>query len=116
MGRITPSFRQLYFERLDKLKKHYVGLLRDPAHRNAFQLLLREAWDREHAAMSNAEIPFVLDALNLTASVHIKAEIITLKQRLEESQHIVRKLEEKLKVLEERKSTEYTGAEADFNI
>ena len=116
MGRITPSFRQLYFERLDKLKKYYVGLLRDPAHRNAFQLLLREAWDREHAAMSNAEIPFVLDALNLTANVHIKAEIITLKQRLEESQLVVRKLEEKLKVLEKRKSTEYTGVKVDSNI
>ncbi|MGH9920673.1 MAG: hypothetical protein ACRD6W_17610 [Nitrososphaerales archaeon] len=82
MGRITPNFRQTYQELLDKLRKNYVAMLRDPRHKAAFESLLMEAWDSEHAAMSNSESPLVLDALNLTANVHNKSEIDELKERL----------------------------------
>ncbi len=82
MGRITPTFRQTYQELLEKLRKNYVAMLRDPRHREAFESLLMEAWDREHAAMSNSELPLVLDALNLTANIHNKSEVEELKERL----------------------------------
>jgi len=69
MGRITPPFRQSCIDLLERLRKNYAGMLRDAQNREAFELLLREAWDREHAAMANAEAPLVIDALNLTANV-----------------------------------------------
>lgn len=75
MGRITPSFRQSYQELLDKLRKNYVELLRDTDHKENFDRLVKEAWDREYAAMSNAELPLVLDTLNLTANVPIKVKL-----------------------------------------
>jgi hypothetical protein len=84
MGRVTPSFRQTYQELLERLRKNYVEMLRDEGHREAFDALLREAWDREHAAMANSELPLVLDALNLTANLHNQSEIQRLKRRLDE--------------------------------
>jgi len=84
MGRVTPSFRQTYQEFLERIRKNYVEMLRDEGHREAFDALLREAWDREHAAMANSELPLVLDAMNLTANLHNKSEIQRLKKRLDE--------------------------------
>jgi len=84
MGRVTPSFRQTYQEFLERIRKNYVEMLRDERHEEAFDALLREAWDREHAAMANSELPLVLDALNLTANLHNKSEIQRLKKRLDE--------------------------------
>jgi hypothetical protein len=84
MGRVTPSYRQTYQEFLERIRKNYVEMLRDEGHREAFEALLREAWDREHAAMANSELPLVLDALNLTANLHNQSEIQRLERRLEE--------------------------------
>jgi len=75
MGRITPPFRQSCIDLLERLRKNYAGMLRDAQNREAFELLLREAWDREHAAMANAEAPLVIDALNLTANVSNRGKI-----------------------------------------
>ena len=100
MGRMTPSFRQMYQELLDKLNKNYVRLLRDFAHKDAFQSLLKDAWDREHAAMSNSELPLVLDAMNLTANVHNKSCIGELERKIEESKAKLSALEVRLEKLE----------------
>jgi len=100
MGRITPSFRQSYQELLDKLRKNYVELLRDSGHKENFDQLVREAWDREYAAMSNAELPLVLDTLNLTANVYNKGEIEKLRKALEEKDSRIIELEERLTKLE----------------
>lgn len=59
-------------------------MLRDERHREAFEVLLREPWDKEHAAMANSEVPLVFDALNLTANLHNQSEIQKLKRRLDE--------------------------------
>jgi hypothetical protein len=40
MGRITPSFRQLYKETLSELKMELQAVLVDLGHKSAFDLLL----------------------------------------------------------------------------
>lgn len=100
MGRITPPFRQSYQDLLEKLRRNYVELLRDINHKENFDQLVREAWDREYAAMSNAELPLVLDALNLTANIYNKGEIEKLKKMLEEKDSKIKELEQKLIELE----------------
>lgn len=100
MGRVTPPFRQLYQELLERLRRNYLPLLRDQANRRGFEALLSEAWDREHAAMGNSETPLVLDALNLTANVHNSGAIAELRAALLESERKMEALEERLRRLE----------------
>ena len=57
MGRITPSFRQLYEETISELKTELQSVLVDLGHKNAFELLLKEAWNPEQAAMGNSTLP-----------------------------------------------------------
>jgi hypothetical protein len=47
MGRITPTFRQLFEETISDLKIELQAALVDLGHKNAFDLLLREAWNPE---------------------------------------------------------------------
>jgi len=47
MGRITPSFRQHYKEAIRELKNGFRKTLIDVDLREAFDLLLREAWGPE---------------------------------------------------------------------
>jgi hypothetical protein len=94
MGRMTPSFRQVYLEVLAKLRTQYQPLLRDKKFREAFEALIREAWDGEHAAMANSQLPLVLDAMNLTANVRNAAEVAALRQQLEELRKEVERLRE----------------------
>ena len=70
MGRITPSFRQLYEETISELKMELQAALVDLGHKNAFDLLLKEAWNSEQAAMGNSTLPTVCDKLNIMASIH----------------------------------------------
>ena len=59
MGRIMPPFRQLYQE--TELKAALVEL----RHKSAFDLLLKEAWNPEQAAMGNSTLStdFILSLL-----------------------------------------------------
>ena len=45
MGRITPSFRQLYEEIISELRTELQAVLVDLGHKGAFDLLLKEAWN-----------------------------------------------------------------------
>jgi hypothetical protein len=100
MGRVTPPFRELYQELLERLRRNYLPLLRDPNHRKGFDALLSEAWDREHAAMGNSETPLVLDTLNLTANIHNSGAIEALREDLLEGEKRMEVLEERLRRLE----------------
>jgi hypothetical protein len=100
MGRITPPFRQTYQETLEQLRSNYVALLRDPTNRKGFDLLLREAWDREHAAMGNSELPLVLDALNLTANVHNSGAIAEMKETATQNALRIESLEARINRIE----------------
>ena len=86
MGRITPSFRQLYHRQIEDLKKTsgFQNTLLDRKHREAFDLLIRDAWSPEDAALSNAGVPCTLDILNLMANVHNKKCIEELGQKIRE--------------------------------
>ena len=70
MGRITPSFRQLYEETIAELRSELQSAMVDLGHKSAFDLILKDAWNREQAAMGNSTLPTVCDKLNLIASVH----------------------------------------------
>jgi hypothetical protein len=81
MGRITPSFRQLYEDTMAKLQsgQGYKNSLLDLGHKSALDQLLQEAWGPECAAMSNSNL-LMLDALNLTANIHNR-KLIDLQRR-----------------------------------
>ncbi len=86
MGRITPSFRQLYEETISELKTELQAALVDLNHKSAFDLLLKEAWNPEQAAMGNSTLPTVSDKLNVMASIHNRKLIAISKARgIEES-------------------------------
>ena len=51
MGRLTPSFRTVYSEVLDDLRKEMRNCFVDLSHKEAFDLLYKEAWRPEEAAM-----------------------------------------------------------------
>ena len=96
MGRITPSFRQLYEETISELKMELQAALVDLGHKNAFDLLLKEAWNSEQAAMGNSTLPTVCDKLNIMASIHIRKLIAGLVRELNERDSIIEKFEERL--------------------
>jgi hypothetical protein len=69
MGRITPSFRQLYEETVAKLKSELRSAMVDLGHKSAFDSLLKDAWSREQAAMGNSMLPTVCGSISLPQSI-----------------------------------------------
>ena len=101
MGRITPSFRQLYEETISELKMEMQAALVDLGHKNAFDLLLK-AWNSEQAAMGNSTLPTVCDKLNIMASIHNRKLIAALVRQLNERDSIIEKFEEMIVLLEDQ--------------
>src|ERR671927_70315 len=108
MGRITPSFRQLYEEIISELRIELQAALVDLGHKSAFDLMLKEAWNPEQAAMGNSTLPTVSDKLNIMASIHNRKLIAALSRELKEKDSqiealrlTVTSLEDKLKKLSE---------------
>ena len=83
-----------------ELKNGYYKTLLDRDLRGAFDLLLREAWGPEQAAMNNSNIPVVVDALNITANIHNRKIIASLKRRLEEKDKLIEEIQRRIDVLE----------------
>jgi hypothetical protein len=102
MGRITPPFRQLYQETLSDLQTELKAALVDLGHKNAFDLLLKEAWNPEVAAMGNSTLPTVLDKLNVMSTIHLRKLIATLVRENGQRDAVIAKLEENIGVLESR--------------
>ncbi len=100
LGRITPPFRQSYQELLASLRGGYLGLIRSPGGKEAFEALVREAWDREFAAMAASGIPMALDAMNLTANVSNRGEIEALKRSFSGLVARIAELESRVAALE----------------
>ena len=67
-----PPFRQLYQETVSDLTTELKGALVDLGHKSAFDLLLKEAWNPEVAAMGNSTLPIVLDKLNVMSTIHLR--------------------------------------------
>ncbi len=102
MGRITPSFRQLYEETISELKMELQAALVDLGHKSAFDLLLKEAWNSEQAAMGNSTLPTVSDKLNVLASIHNRKLIAGLMRELNERDSILDKFEARIVSIEEQ--------------
>jgi hypothetical protein len=101
MGRIVPPFRQLYQETISDLQTELKGALVDLGHKSAFDLLLKEAWNPEVAAMGNSTLPTVLDKLNVMSTIHLRKLIAALVRENAQRDAVIDKLEERIGVLEE---------------
>jgi hypothetical protein len=101
MGRVTPSFRQLYEETISELKMELQAAFVDLGHKNAFDSLLKEAWNSEQAAMGNSTLPTVCDKLNIMASIHNRKLIAALVRELNERDSI-EKFEERMVSLQDQ--------------
>jgi hypothetical protein len=102
MGRITPSFRQLYEEIISEIKTELQAALVDLGHKSAFDLLLKEAWNPEQAAMGNSTLPTVSDKLNIMASIHNRKLIAALSRELKEKDSQIQELNQAITSLENK--------------
>ena len=102
IGRITPSFRQLYEEIISELRTELQAALVDLGHKNAFDLLLKEAWNPEQAAMGNSTLPTISDKLNVMASIHNRKLIAALSRELKEKDSQIQELRQNISLLENR--------------
>jgi hypothetical protein len=102
MGRITPSFRQLYEETISELRTELQAALVDLGHKSAFDLLLKEAWNPEQAAMGNSTLPTVSDKLNVMASIHNRKLLVTLTKGLKEKDREIEELKQQVSSLEDK--------------
>lgn len=101
MGRLTPSFRQLYDEVLSELRTELQGAFVDLGHKKAFDLLLK-AWNAEQAAMGNSTLPTVCDKLNVVANIHNRKLIYSLVNELKDKDAIIQDLENKIIEIQDR--------------
>jgi uncharacterized protein YecE (DUF72 family) len=99
MGRITPSFRQLYEETVSELRTELQAALVDLNHKSAFDLL-EEAWNPEQAAMGNSTLPTVSDKLSAMASIHNRKLIGVLAKGLKEKDTEIEELKQRVSSLE----------------
>ena len=100
MGRITPSFRQLYEEIISELRTELQAALVDLGHKTALDNLLKEAWNPEQAAMGNSTLPTVSDKLNVMASIHNRKLITALSRELKEKDSEIQELKQTVTSLE----------------
>jgi len=73
----------------------------DLGHKSAFDLLLKEAWNPEVAAMGNSTLPTVLDKLNVMSTIHLRKLIATLVRENAQREAVIDKLEERIDVMED---------------
>jgi TolA-binding protein len=71
-------------------------------HKSAFDLLLKEAWNPEQAAMGNSTLPTVSDKLNVMASIHNRKLIAILTKGIKEKDREIEELRQKVSSLEDR--------------
>ncbi|MGA7368392.1 MAG: hypothetical protein WBX01_04635 [Nitrososphaeraceae archaeon] len=100
MGRITPSFRQLYEETIAELKSELQAAMVDLGHKSAFDLMLKDAWNREQAAMGNSTLPTVCDKLNLVASIHNRKLTAAMSRELKDKDVKINQLYNRIVELE----------------
>ena len=100
MGRITPSFRQLYEETVAELKSELQSAMVDLGHKSAFDSILKDAWSREQAAMGNSTLPTVCDKLNLIASIHNRKLTAAMARELKDKDAKIHQLSDRISELE----------------
>jgi hypothetical protein len=83
-GQNNTIIRLLYEEIISELRTELQAALVDLGHKSAFDLLLKEAWNPEQAAMGNSTLPTVSDKLNVVASIYNRKLIAALSRELKE--------------------------------
>jgi hypothetical protein len=81
MGRVTPSFRQVFQLTIFALQHKQKGVyhqLKEPGHQQAFISLVK-AMSSEYTAMWNSGIFCVEDIMNLMMNIHMRAVINELE-------------------------------------
>src|SRR4029079_18441294 len=102
MGRLTPSFRTVYSEVLDDLRKEMRNCFVDLSHKEAFDVLYKEAWRPEEAAMGNSTLPTVLDKLCMLANINARKLIEVIKAEIKIRERKILELEEMIGCLEQK--------------
>ncbi len=97
-----PPFRQLYQETISDLQMELKAALVDLGHKSAFDLLLKEAWNPEQAAMGNSTLPTICDKLNVMASIHNRKLIAALTRELDKRDSIIDNFQERITSLEDQ--------------
>lgn len=75
----------------------------DLGHKNAFDLLLKEAWNPEQAAMGNSTLPTACNKLNVMSAIQNRKLIAALTRELKERDLIIEKFEERIIKIENQK-------------
>jgi septal ring factor EnvC (AmiA/AmiB activator) len=83
----------------------------DLGHKSAFDLLLKEAWNPEQAAMGNSTLPTVSDKLNVMASIHNRKLIAVLAKELKEKDVEIDELKENIISLQDKLDDVYMEME-----
>src|SRR6476620_4779395 len=96
MGRLTPSFRTVYSEVLDDLRKEMRNCFVDVTHKDAFDLLYKEAWRPEEAAMGISTLPTVLDKLCMVANIDSRKLIEVSKAEIKLKEIKIDSLQQKI--------------------
>jgi ribosome-interacting GTPase 1 len=88
---------------MDDLRREIRDALVDPNNKVAFNLLYKEAWYPEEAAMGNSSLPTVTDKLCMVANIHtrnlvdiLRSEISKRGLKTEEFQNRVTVLEKNI--------------------
>jgi hypothetical protein len=102
MGRLTPSFRTVYSEVLDDLRKEIRNCFVDINHKEAFDLLYKEAWRPEEAAMGNSNLPTVLDKLCMVANINIRKLIENIKEEIKSKESEIEELAQMIDSLQQK--------------
>ena len=96
MGRITVPFKMKFEEELDSLKG-FRDALKDLERQAAYDEIIK-ACTSEQGALANTDIPAILDAMLLTASVDNRRRINHLSRRVDSLEEKVRKIESRVHV------------------
>ena len=76
--------------------------VREKGHKSAFDLLLKEAWNPEVAAIGISTLPTVCDKLNVMSTIHLRKLVATLVRDNGQRDAVIDKLGERIGVLESR--------------
>ncbi len=87
---------------MSDLQTELKAALVDLGHKSAFDLLLKEAWNPEVAAMGNSTLPTVCDKLNVMSTIHLRKLIAALVRENAQRDAIIEKLENRIVSLEDR--------------
>ena len=98
----------MYSEVLDDLRKEMRNCFVDLSHKEAFDLLYREAWRPEESAMGNSTLPTVLDKLRMVANINTRNLIEVIKAELKIRETKIQALSEMIDALE-RKTNDQSG-------